>query len=68
MPNINSIHLKTKELLRYYCSFHGNLVTVAMKYVSKELNAKYEDNMILAKGITIVVMVSWFPQQQVCSL
>ena len=49
MPNINLIHLKTKELLRYYCSFHGNLVTVAMKYVSKELNAKYEVYMILAK-------------------
>ena len=32
MPNINSIHLKTKELLRYHCGFHGNLVAVALKY------------------------------------
>ena len=31
MPNMNLIHLKTEELLRYYCSFHGNLVFVAMK-------------------------------------
>ena len=32
MPNMNSIHLKTKELLRYHCSFHGNLFAVALKY------------------------------------
>ena len=51
MPNINVIHLKTKELLRYYCSFHGNLVTVAMKYVSRKRNAKYELYMILTKSI-----------------
>ena len=31
MPNMNLIHLKTNELLRYYCSFHGNIVAVAMK-------------------------------------
>ena len=30
MPNMNSIRLKTKELLRYHCSFHGNLVAVAV--------------------------------------
>ena len=41
MPNMNLIHLKTKELLRYYCSFHSNLVAVSMKsaadpYCSKE--------------------------------
>ena len=64
MPNINLIHLKTKKLLRYYCSFHGNLVTVAMKHVSRKLDAKYELYMILTKGITIAVMVIWFPQQQ----
>ena len=34
MPNINSIHLKTKELLRYHCSFYGNLVAVALKYAA----------------------------------
>ena len=32
MPNMNSIHLKSKELLRYHCSSHGNLVAVALKY------------------------------------
>ena len=32
MPNMNIIQLKTKELLRYYCRFHGNLVAAAMKY------------------------------------
>ena len=48
MPNMNIMHLKTKELLRYYCSFHGNLAAVAIKsmqlirIVSKKLNAKYE--------------------------
>ena len=49
MPNIYLIHLKTNKLLRYYYSFHGSLVTVAMKYVSRKLNAKYELYMILAK-------------------
>ena len=32
MPNMDSVHLKTKELLMYHCSFHGNLVAVALKY------------------------------------
>ena len=31
MLNINLIHLKTNEFLRYYCSLHGNLVAVAIK-------------------------------------
>ena len=34
MPNMKLIHLKTKELLRCYCSFHDNLVAVAMKYAA----------------------------------
>ena len=34
MPNINSRHLKTNELLRYHCSCHGNLVVVAVKYAA----------------------------------
>ena len=34
MPNMNTIHLKTKELLRYHYSFHGNLVAVAIKYAA----------------------------------
>ena len=36
MPSMNLIDLKTKELLRYYCSFLGNLVAVAMKYVADQ--------------------------------
>ena len=31
MPNMNSIHLKTNDLLRYHCSCHGNVVAVAVK-------------------------------------
>ena len=49
MPNMNSIDLKTKELLRYmyHCSFHGNLVDMVFKYAAdaycpKNLNTKYE--------------------------
>ena len=34
MLNLNSIHLKTKELLRYHSSFHGNLVAVALKFAA----------------------------------
>ena len=34
MPNMNLIHWKAKELLSYYCSFHGNLVAVAMKHAT----------------------------------
>ena len=29
MPNINSITIKTKELLRYHCGYHGKIVTIA---------------------------------------
>ena len=50
MPNMNLIHLKTNELLRYYCSFHGNLVSVpSMQLIPifpRKLNAKYEFYMI----------------------
>ena len=34
MPNINSMHLKTKVSLKYHCRFHGNLVAVALKYAA----------------------------------
>ena len=34
MANMNSVHLKTKELLRYHCSFHGNRIAVALKYAA----------------------------------
>ena len=34
MPNMKSRHLKTKDLLRYHCSFHGNLVAIALKHAA----------------------------------
>ena len=34
MANMMPIGLKTKELLRHHCSYHGNLVTMATRYVA----------------------------------
>ena len=34
MPNMDSIRLKTKELSTFYCGCHGNLVTIATRYVA----------------------------------
>ena len=34
MLNMNTIHLKTKESLRYHCSCHGNLVAITVKYAA----------------------------------
>ena len=34
MPHMDSIGYKTNELLTYYCGCHGNLVTIAMRYVA----------------------------------
>ena len=34
MPNMDSMQLQTKELVPYYCGCHGNLVTIAMRYVA----------------------------------
>ena len=34
MPNIKSVSLKRKELLTYHCGCHGNLVTIAVRYVA----------------------------------
>ena len=31
---MDSIQLKTKELGTYYCGCHGDLVTIAMRYVA----------------------------------
>ena len=31
---MNSIRAKTKGLLTYYCGCHGNLVTIATRYVA----------------------------------
>ena len=33
VPNMNPIPLKTEELLRYHCGYHGNLGTIATEYV-----------------------------------
>ena len=32
--NMNLIQLEAKELLRYYCGCHGDLVSIATKYVA----------------------------------
>ena len=34
MSHMDSIRLKTKELLTYYCGYHGNLGTIATRYVA----------------------------------
>ena len=34
MANMISIGLKTNELLTYHCGCHGNLVTIATRYVA----------------------------------
>ena len=33
IPNMKSIKLMTKELFRYHCDCHGNLITIAMRYM-----------------------------------
>ena len=40
MLNMKSIHPKTNELLRYHCSFHGNLFAVALKYAVDDFYPK----------------------------
>ena len=34
MANLNSIRLKTKELLRFHSCYHGDLATIATRYVA----------------------------------
>ena len=34
IPNVDSIWLKTKELLTYHCGCHGSLVTIATRYAA----------------------------------
>ena len=34
MQNMNLIRLKTKELWRYHCCCHGNIVTIASMYLA----------------------------------
>ena len=40
MPNMDSIRLKTKELLMYHCGCYGNLVTIATLYVADAYHPK----------------------------
>ena len=37
---MDSIQLKIKELLTYHCGCHGNLVTIAMRYVADAYRPK----------------------------
>ena len=46
MPNMNTIQLKTKELLTYYCGCHGNLVTIATRCVADAYCGKESPNQI----------------------
>ena len=53
---MDSIKLKKKELLTYHCGCHGNLVTIAMRFVSnvycpKNLHTKYGLNTTQYKGV-----------------
>ena len=55
--NMDSIRLKTKELLTYYYGCYGNLVTIATRYVPMLIipykhRAKYEVNTTKDKGVT----------------
>ena len=38
---MDSIQLKTKELLTYCCGCHGNLVTIATRYVADAIATRY---------------------------
>ena len=40
MSNMDSIRLKTKELLMYHCGCYGNLVTIATLYVADAYHPK----------------------------
>ena len=40
MTNMNSVRFKTHELLRYHFSYHGNLVTIATRYVADAYDHK----------------------------
>ena len=40
MPNVDSIWLKTKELLTYRYGCHSNLVTIATRYLADACHPK----------------------------
>ena len=46
MPNMNSIQLKTKELVTYYCSGHGDLITIATRYMADDLVWRFQGTSI----------------------
>ena len=61
MPDMSSIHLNTRQLLRYHCSCYGNLVAVAMKYVvdayyPKKHHAKYKVNTTQEEVVTKLML------------
>ena len=49
MSNIQSIKLKTKELLTYLCGYHGNLVIIATRYVADAYCPKEAPRQILSQ-------------------
>ena len=40
MPNMDSIQLKVKELLRFHSGCHGDQVTIATKYLADAYHPK----------------------------
>ena len=40
MSNVRSVSLETKELLTYQCGCHGDLVTIATRYVADTYQTK----------------------------
>ena len=61
---MTSIGLKTKELLTEHHGCHGNLVTIAMRYVddayhTKTLHTKYDLNSTQDKRIIYITL--WLP-------
>ena len=46
IPNMTSIGLKTKELFTEHCGCHGNLVTIATRYVADAYHTKKASHQI----------------------
>ena len=64
MPNVDSIGLKTKELLTYHFGCHSNLVTIATRYVAdayhpKKVHTKYDLNRTQDKRVIYITL--WLP-------
>ena len=67
IPNVDSVWLKTKELLSYHRGCHGNLVTIATRYAADAYLPKKPSYQILTKSnlrkkscwrITVVTIVT----------